>query len=465
MSGFEFVMWESRIGWLLRVRRAPVAVSIVAIALLLVVPAGASATSPVLEFVVPGNHLPVSFKTTSGPVTAEMANFANLVHCAASSGEGEITGPRSTVSKYTFTGCVTEGASTKKCHSAGANEEEIKAGPIDAELVYIHQAKHEVAMLLNPGGGTYIAFECGGESAEGSGRFLAPGSPVNEAASVFTVTLKQSGSLQTPDEYEGAAGEELKAIPMGEHGGGQLVTTGVEATFTVQTSVPVDVKAISTEEVEAKYEEEAATKKLEEEAAATTKKLEEEAAATKQREEEAAAKKRQEEEAATKKLKEEEAATAAAKKRQAEEAAASHEREEEAIARKRVEAETLAALRGAISRALAPSGAHPKIDALLEHGRLAETFTAPESGVLVIQWWWVPPGAHLAKRSRRNPVLVAQGSAVFSSAGTSKIDVSLTSAGRRLLAAAKNLKLTARVQFTPTAHAPISATTKVSLKR
>jgi hypothetical protein len=243
---------------------------------------------------------------------------------------------------------------------------------------------------------------------------------------------------------------------MGEHGGGPLVTTGVEATFTVHTSVPVDVKAISAEEVEAKHEEEAV---------ATTKKLEEEAAATKQREEEAAAKKRQEEEAATKKLKEEEAATAAAKKRQEEEAAASHEREEEAIARKRLEAETLAALRGAISRALAPSGAHPKIDALLEHGRLAEMFTAPESGVLVIQWWWVPPGAHLAKRSRRNPVLVAQGSAVFSAAGAGKIDVSLTSAGRRLLAAAKNLKLTARVQFTPTAHAPISATTKVSLKR
>jgi hypothetical protein len=465
MGRFEFGMWEALVDWLLRVRRGPVAVLTVATALLLV-PASASATSPVLEFAVPGNHLPVSFKTTSGPVTAEMANFANLVHCTASQGEGEITGPRSTVSKYTFTGCVTEGGSNKKCHSSGANEEEIKTGPIDAELVYIHQAKHEVAMLLNPGGGTYIAFECGGESAEGSGRFLAPGSPVNREASVFTVKLEQSGSLQTPDEYEGASGEELKAIPMGEHGGGQLVTTGVQATFTVHTSVPVDVRAISSEEVEAKeHEEEAAAMKLQEEEAAATKKRQEEAAATKQREEEAAAKKRQEEEAATKKLKEEEAATAAAKKRQEEEAAASHEREEEAIARKRLEAETLEALRGAISRALARSGAHPKIDALLEHGRLAETFTAPESGVLVIQWWWVPPGAHLAKKSRRNPVLVAQGSAVFSAAGTSKIDVSLTSAGRRLLAAAKNLKLTARVQFTPTAHAPISATTKLSLKR
>jgi len=251
MSRFKFVIWEHRIDSLLRGRRTPVAVLTVAMALLLV-PAGASATSPVLEFVVPGGHLPVGFTTESGPVTAEMAGFESLVHCAASSGEGEITGPRSTVSKYTLTGCATERGSHAKCHSENANEGEIRTGPIDAELVYIDQAKHEVGILLDPGGGTYIAFRCGGESAEGRGPFLAPGSPVNEEASVFTVTLEQSGSLQTPDEYEGAGGEKLTAIPTGEHGGGQLVTTGVEATFTVQTSVPVDVRAISTEEVEAK---------------------------------------------------------------------------------------------------------------------------------------------------------------------------------------------------------------------
>jgi|GEM_PF-1828331 len=426
-------------GWLLRARRAPVAASIVATALLLlllVVPAGASAASPVLEFVVPGNHLPVGFTTESGTVTAEMANFANLVHCETSHGVGEITGPRSTVSKYTFTGCVTEGASNKKCHSKGTtNEEEIVTGPIEAELVYTDQAKHEVAMLLNPGGGTYIAFECGSESAEGRGPFLAPGSPVNEEASVFTVTLSQSGSMQTPDEYEGAGGEKLTAIPTGEHGGGEFVTTGVEAAFTVHTSVPVDVRAISREEVEAKQRaEEAATKKRQEEA-------------------EVAAKKRQEEEAA------------AAKKHQEEEAAASHKREEEAAAPDRLETDTLAALRSAIRRALAPSGAHAKIEALLQHGGLTETFAAPEPGVLVIQWWWLAPGAHLAKQGKRDPVLVAHGRAAFSVAGAGKIKVSLTRAGRRLLASAKELKLTAGVQFTPTAHPPIRTTTTVSLKR
>ena len=66
---------------------------------LLLVPAGANAASPVLEFVVPGDSLPVSFTTESGAVNAEMAGFKSLVHCTASHGEGELTGPRTTVSE------------------------------------------------------------------------------------------------------------------------------------------------------------------------------------------------------------------------------------------------------------------------------------------------------------------------------------------------------------------------------
>jgi hypothetical protein len=442
-------MLESRVGWLLRGRRAPVVALTVALALLLV-PATATATSPVLEFVTPGNHFPVGFTTASGSVIAELAGFESLVQCEASHGKGEITGPRSTVSEYTFTGCETHRSSNVRCQSAGSHEGEITTGPIEADLVYIDQAKHEVAMLLNPEGGTYIAFKCGNEPAEGLGPFLAPGGPVDKEASVFTVTLNQFGSMQTPDEYEGAGGEELKAIPMGKHGSGGLVTTGVEAMFTVQTSVPVEVRAISAEEVQAKT-------------------LEEEAAAKKLREEEAAAKKHQEEEAAA----------AAAKKRQEEEVAAARKREEQEALRKRLEEQskrleeqskrleeqTLTELRGAISSVLVPLGAHVKIGALLKHGGLTEAFTAPEPGVLVIQWWRVAPGAHLATNGKHNPVLIAQGSAVFSVAGAGKIKIRPTGAGRRLLSSAKQLKLTASVQFTPTARPPISATKIVSLKR
>ncbi|HEY3866089.1 MAG TPA: hypothetical protein VGL54_08400 [Solirubrobacteraceae bacterium] len=237
---------------------------------LALVPACASAASPVLEFVVPGHSLPIPFATESGEVTAEMAGFASVVHCSASSGEGEITGPRSAVAEYRFMGCVTEKGSATECQSAGTGKEEIKTGSIDAELVYIDQAKHEVGILLDPNGGTYIAFECGGQPAEGLGPFLAPVGSVNTEATAFTATLSQSGSAQTPDEYETLTGERLPAIPMGKHGVSSLVTTGVEATFTVHPSWPGEIKAITAQEIEAQHEEEVkqlqATLKKQEEA-------------------------------------------------------------------------------------------------------------------------------------------------------------------------------------------------------
>jgi hypothetical protein len=238
---------------------------------LLIVPAGASAASPVLEFVVPGNSFPVSLTTAGGEVTAEGFNGAVMI-CAHSSGQGEITGPRRAVAKFEFTGCDTKGGA--KCTSGGAaGEEEIKTGEIGAELVYIAQAKHEVAILLNPAGRTYMEFKCGSESARGEGSFLAPGAPLNTETTSFTTTLSKSSiseGVQTPDEYEGAGGEKLKAIPLGEEGHSQILEpTGVESTITVTTAVPVEVRAITAEEIEAKQREEA--KKQE----ASLKKLEE----------------------------------------------------------------------------------------------------------------------------------------------------------------------------------------------
>jgi hypothetical protein len=259
-----------------------------------------------------------------------MAGFEPLVHCTASHGEGEITGPRSTVSKYRFTGCTAKGA---KCESAGAsNDEEITTGSIDAELVYIDQGRHEVGVLLNPLGGTYIAFTCGGIPAEGQGPFLAPVSPINEAATSFTATLSQSESVQTPDEYESENGELLQAIPTGSRESHPFVPTGVEAAFAVHTSVPVEVKAVTAQEVEAKRREEEAKKQEE-----ALKKAEEHAKLVgeeaKKREEElnaqiAASEKRQEEAAASKKREEELNAQIAASKKREEEAAAKKKREE-----------------------------------------------------------------------------------------------------------------------------------------
>jgi hypothetical protein len=240
--------------------RCAVAVALVAATALMLGPAGASAASPVLEFVVPGNTFPVSLTTEGGEVTAEGFSGA-VMTCAHSSGQGEITGPRRAVAKFEFTECKTASPGSQKCKSEGAGPEEIKTGRIEAELVYISQQNREVAVLLNPRGGTYMKFECGATPARGEGPFLAPGAPLNTETTSFTTTLSKSSmaeGLQTPDEYEGTGGEKLKAVPLGEKENNlTLEPTGVESTIMVTTAEPIEVRAITTEEVEAKQREEA----------------------------------------------------------------------------------------------------------------------------------------------------------------------------------------------------------------
>jgi hypothetical protein len=281
---------------------------------MLLTPNAAIAASPVLEYRVPSVSLPVSFTVEGGELTAEMAGFGSLVHCEGSHGEGEITGPRSTVSEYRFTGCTTEQGSHVKCESAGEPEGEITTGQIEAELVWISQARREVGELLNPRGHTYIEFKCGSESAEGVGPFLAPVTPIDSEATSFTATLSESGSVQTPDEYEGSSGEVIQAIPKARHGTDpDLFTTGVESAFAVHSSVPVEIEAVTALEVEAKQQAEqevwqrAQKQREEAEARQREQKHDEEAAAlaaaaAKKGQEEAAAKQQHEEELASAKL-------------------------------------------------------------------------------------------------------------------------------------------------------------------
>lgn len=253
------------------------------------VPASASAASPVLEFVPSGVGFPIEFEANGGEVTAALDEFEPVVHCTDSHGDGEITGPHSAVSQYIFTGCKAQGGSEdgNECKSTGASAEEIESETIEAELVYIDQAKHEVGMLLNPGEGVYMDFECGGEEVKARGPFLSPVDPINQEATSFTATLSRLGATQIPSEYENANGEKREAIPTGERGVHPPATTGVELGFTINTSASLEIKAITAAEIEAKQREDEAAA-----AAAVQKRQDEEAAAA------AAAKKRQEDEAA-----------------------------------------------------------------------------------------------------------------------------------------------------------------------
>ena len=117
-----------------------------------------------------------------------------------------------------------------------------------------------------------------------------------------------------------------------------------------------------------------------------------------------------------------------------------------------------------LEQQLMPSGAAAKLGALLKNGGLTMSFKALEAGTLTIGWYEVPPGARLASKTKAKPVLVASGQASFLAAGTSKVKISLTAAGRKLLKHAKQLKLTAKGVFTTSGKTPVVQTTSMTLR-
>jgi hypothetical protein len=145
-----------------------------------------------------------------------------------------------------------------------------------------------------------------------------------------------------------------------------------------------------------------------------------------------------------------------------EEAAAARKHEEEAAATAKHEEEGQSA---ALLAGLAPSGKTATIAALLKSGVFTFVFTAVEGGTVVIDWYQVPLGAKLSKKTKAKPVLVAAGQLKFPAAGTAKVKIKLTAAGKALLKHAKHLKLTARGTFTPIAKTPLTATRSFVLKR
>ena len=114
---------------------------------------------------------------------------------------------------------------------------------------------------------------------------------------------------------------------------------------------------------------------------------------------------------------------------------------------------------------ITPSGKRAKIAALLRIGGYKALFKALEAGTAVIDWYQVPPGASLAKKTKAKPVLIAAGKLTFRTAGTATITIKLTPTGKRLLKHAKQLKLTAKGTFTPTGKKPIIKTKTFVLKR
>jgi hypothetical protein len=124
-----------------------------------------------------------------------------------------------------------------------------------------------------------------------------------------------------------------------------------------------------------------------------------------------------------------------------------------------------AEVKAALSKLLKPSGKTATTKAIINSGGFSFTCSVPSAGKLVIDWYYLPSGAKLAKKAKHKPVLVGAGQRTFSAPGTAMIKIKLTAAGRSLLKHATQVKLTAKGTFTPTGNAAITATRTFVLKR
>jgi hypothetical protein len=114
---------------------------------------------------------------------------------------------------------------------------------------------------------------------------------------------------------------------------------------------------------------------------------------------------------------------------------------------------------------LIPSGKTATIMALLKNGGLTMSFTALETGTLSVQWYVMPSRAKVVKRSRAKPVLVASGQASFAGAGMSKVKVSLTAQGKKLLRHSKKVAVMVKGVFVSTAGAAVTASRSAVVER
>jgi hypothetical protein len=121
-----------------------------------------------------------------------------------------------------------------------------------------------------------------------------------------------------------------------------------------------------------------------------------------------------------------------------------------------------ARLKASLLAQLAPRGRGARLGQLAKKG-YAMPFSALSAGTLLVSWYYVPRGAHLAKKPV--PLLVAAGKKRFPGMESSRLTLKPTPKGLRLLRSAKRLKLTAKGLFTRPGQAPIVAIRSFTLSR
>ncbi len=100
-----------------------------------------------------------------------------------------------------------------------------------------------------------------------------------------------------------------------------------------------------------------------------------------------------------------------------------------------------------LKKALAPSGKLAKIASLTRSGSTTVTFAAPQAGSVSISWFLTGARASSARGAAAKRLLVAVGHKAFAKAGSGRIAIVLTSAGKRALRGRTHATLTANGMF------------------
>jgi DNA-binding beta-propeller fold protein YncE len=129
---------------------------------------------------------------------------------------------------------------------------------------------------------------------------------------------------------------------------------------------------------------------------------------------------------------------------------------------------TAAALKANLLAQLAPSGKSAKLSKVKKSKGYAQSFKALVAGSLQLNWFFLPPGAHVSgagkHKPKAKPVLFASGQTVFPSAVAKTVSIKLTAKALKLLEHSGTIKLTARGTFTPKGGTAVSATKAFQLK-
>jgi hypothetical protein len=178
-----------------------------------------------------------TFKVTSGKSAFQLSN-EEKVTCTGDTGEGKLTGAKTSESTVKFEGCEALGF---KCSSSGAKSGVIETS-IDSTLVYLaKEGKATKTVGEDLQLAKEVSITCLIVTLKVKGSTLCPLTPINTKTKSLTLTCKQTKGIQEYTEYENEKGEILKDITETTKSG-KTFQSGLESTESLALSTEGEVK-------------------------------------------------------------------------------------------------------------------------------------------------------------------------------------------------------------------------------